>query len=311
MESLSLDELRKLPEYRSLPPSTRKSKLNVGELRQTIHAFRENKQKFSCKNNYDLTPDEIMNMAKQVMYDYYLHGSRSSKKVDFIHFFICCLIKQKVKQIAPDLYPLMSFMSQPTKEARVKGLLYDKDVDICVRYKRKNIGIVSVKFITSNYNQNSNNYFESLLGECINLKSVNGNSRVFWFSLFTFKDIPYYNKSNEIISYEQFNASKVGKYKILFEESLRNNALPDCVSLTILENTKTMQHPNKLSHKTPEHISQLVDSLFANTYIEYPRLQFYLQLDIFCKKVIDLIKNEYAKLPVKGKRLDGVKSNSK
>lgn len=33
--------------------------------------------------------------------------------------------------------------------------------------------VVSFKFITSNYKQNSNNYFENLLGECANIKRAN------------------------------------------------------------------------------------------------------------------------------------------
>jgi hypothetical protein len=309
LDTLTLDKLRKLPEYKVLPSTLKKSKLNVDDLRNQIYSYRRHTARFTCQSYYNYTPDEIMSTVKQVLYDYYKHGSRSSKKVDIIHFFIRCLIIQIIREKAPDIIIDINVLSQPYKEARVQGILYDKDVDITVRYKKHNVGLVSVKFITSNYNQNANNYFESLLGECINLKSVPARPRVFWFSLFTFENIPYYNKKHELVSYEKI---KVDKYKILWNESFRHTILPDCISLTIIDNNKLMRNPDTLNEeeKIQENLTQFIQELLPGTYKEYSPLKFYPQLIQFCEKVIALIRQEYMLRPIQGNRIIGIKSNN-
>lgn len=308
LNSLTLGELRKLPEYKNLPPNIKKTKLNVDELRETIKNIIIQNNKFTCKANYTMDKNEMMSIIKASLFDYYQHGPRSSKKLDILHFYIKCLIMNTLKIMNQELYSKMTFWSQPGKEARVTGMLYKKYVDISVQYKNKHIGLVSVKFITSNYKQNANNYFENLLGECINLKKSLDSSKVFWYSLFVFENIPYYDKKNDLLSYETF---KTDKYELLWNESLRNNFLPDVVSLTILQNTKNMIHPTKLSkeQQTDAELIRFIQQILPSSYKENPRhLQFYTQLKIFCKKIIKTIEDSYTHKDNINKRIKGIQS---
>ena len=298
LKKLTLQQLKELPEYDSLPSSMKKSTLRVGELRKAIHNYREKKEKFTCEEQYHLSPDELMNTMRSVLAEYYKHGPRSSKKIDILHFFIHCLILQELRRIAPDLMPDIRVYSQPFEEANVSGMLYNKDVDITIRYnKDHDVGIVSVKFITSNYVQNSNNYFESLLGETINLKGVDSKPRIVWFSMFTFKNIPYYNKDNAIKNYEKFEKKHIDRYKLLWEYSSQHKILPDCVSVTVLHNKKNMKHPNKIKEDgmSDEDIELMIRRLLLGEYNEEIPIQFYPQLKIFCKKVVNLIHQKYTK----------------
>lgn len=58
-------------------------------------------------------------------------------------------------------------------ESTVAGKYYPKTVDVAIFKGEKVMVIISFKFVTSNYKQNSNNYFENLLGETANIRRVN------------------------------------------------------------------------------------------------------------------------------------------
>lgn len=169
------------------------------------------------------------------------------------------------------------------------------------------IGIRSVKFITSNYKQNANNYFESLLGETINLKGVDGKPRIVWYSMFSFSKVPYYNKNNDLTHYETIN---IDKYKLLWEYGLRHRTLPDCISITILNNTDKIKHPNKVKQENTneDYIRELVREILPDGYSESTPLEFYPQLKSFCKKIVQLLYEKYT--ASSKNRVSGVRSNS-
>lgn len=55
---------------------------------------------------------------------------------------------------------------------KVKGKYYDKDIDITVTKDNKPVMCIGIKFITSNYKQNTNNYFENMMGETANIQAL-------------------------------------------------------------------------------------------------------------------------------------------
>ena len=59
------------------------------------------------------------------------------------------------------------------KEATIDGKYYPKDLDIAIFKNDKIVATVSFKFVTSNYKQNANNYFENLIGETANIRRQN------------------------------------------------------------------------------------------------------------------------------------------
>lgn len=123
-------------------------------------------------NEKDIIKDflQVINSGYQSMLSSE-HGNRSNKKLIPIHQFIAEQIQSKLD----DNYKIFSINEDKTKskEKTVEGKYYDKNIDIAITYKNKDIGGISVKFITGNYQQNANNYFEHLLGETANLKRNN------------------------------------------------------------------------------------------------------------------------------------------
>lgn len=59
------------------------------------------------------------------------------------------------------------------KEMKLDGRYIDKVVDITILKNSKPIAGIGVKFVMQNYSQNSNNYFENMLGETANIRCAN------------------------------------------------------------------------------------------------------------------------------------------
>jgi hypothetical protein len=178
--------------------------------------------------------------------NYLEFGSRSNKKLIPLHSYIANYIGSKT---------IYTINSLPDKEKLVIGKYYNKKVDICINDNTKTLGVISVKFIMSNYLQNSNNYFESLIGEIINLKKV---GLIQWFILIIFDDIPYFDKNGNTKYYEKF--TNFDRYKHLVDDNIL-----DFLTIIILYNGKSLVHPTKCSSTEVEYkiIKQFPDT-FCN-----------------------------------------------
>lgn len=150
------------------------------------------------------------------------HGNRSNKKLIPIHQFIAEQVKEKLGNDF-DIFSINQDKSK-SKEKTVEGKYYDKNIDIAITYKNKDIGGISVKFITGNYQQNANNYFEHLLGETANLKRNNYS----YSSIYIVpKYLPYY-KNNKILSrIEEINSNNLLKYLKISKEDKELCHVPD------------------------------------------------------------------------------------
>ena len=157
-------------------------------------------------------------------------GSRGTNKLLPLHGFIAKSIKEHLKEnlkIDFDVFYLNG------KEVEIDGEFSSKRVDIFISMKgnykivreteRKvkvyvknpNLSFIfSVKFITSNYKQNSNNYFENLIGECVNLK-LKGFK--FGHLLFFKYPLPYFDKEGKITKFEEIEEKDILKYYKLFQ----------------------------------------------------------------------------------------------
>lgn len=67
----------------------------------------------------------------------------------------------------------INFLDSDNQEAKVEGKYYPKFVDIVISDNNMPIFCLGVKFITSNYKQNSINYFENMMGETANIQASN------------------------------------------------------------------------------------------------------------------------------------------
>ena len=117
-------------------------------------------------------------------------GARSNKKLIPIHKWFAKTIKNNLEHN----YSVMSLGKGG--EYKLDGKYYPKNLDISIfkkiKKKKKIITTISFKFVTSNYKQNANNYFENLLGETANIRRVNiGFAHFLVLRAYT----PYYDKN--------------------------------------------------------------------------------------------------------------------
>lgn len=145
---------------------------------------------------------------------YNTFGARSNKKLIPIHKWFAEIIENKlgkgysVKSLGKD------------GEFKIDGKYYPKNLDISIFKNQKIIATISFKFVTSNYKQNSNNYFENLLGETANIRRVNIGFAHF---LVLRAHTPYYDKNKGNLrgqekKIEILNENDLVKYVKLFND---------------------------------------------------------------------------------------------
>lgn len=136
---------------------------------------------------------------------YNTFGARSNKKLIPIHKWFAKIIESKLG----NEYSVRSLGKGG--EFKIDGKYYPKTLDISIFKNKKFIATISFKFVTSNYKQNSNNYFENLLGETANIRRVNIGFAHF---LVLRGHTPYYDKNKGSLRGEE------KKIEILSENDL-------------------------------------------------------------------------------------------
>ncbi|HOV33008.1 MAG TPA: hypothetical protein PLX23_06570 [Candidatus Hydrogenedens sp.] len=141
-------------------------------------------------------------------------GARSNKKLIPIHKWFAEIIENKLGEG----YSVRSLGKNG--EFKLDGKYYPKTLDITILKNEKVIATISFKFVTSNYKQNSNNYFENLLGETANIRRVNIG---FTHFLVLRVNTPYYSKNKgnlrgEELKKEYLNERDLVKYVKLFND---------------------------------------------------------------------------------------------
>ena len=142
-------------------------------------------------------------------------GSRSNQKLKILH-----------KKIANDIlsllgneYSVKSLGVNDDKEAKLEGKYFDKNVDITFFRKdgKKSVAIaaIGVKMVMQNYAQNSNNYFENMMGETANIRS----NKIPYFQILAIPDqLPYYNDKKVITNWEGFSKHHAQKYVVMSKD---------------------------------------------------------------------------------------------
>jgi len=149
----------------------------------------------------------FLNALNKTFEAYKNYGPRSNKKLIPIHRWFA----ETIKKILGNSFELSSLGDGG--ELKLDGMYYPKRLDIAVSKKDRIVSTVSFKFVTSNYKQNSNNYFENLLGETANIRRVNVGFAHF---LVLRAKTPYYNKDGEEIKSEILSEDDLLKYIKLF-----------------------------------------------------------------------------------------------
>lgn len=157
-------------------------------------------------NLHKTTNEDFLAKLTESFVAYLCKGtSRSTDKLKAIHGTIAYDIKRR---LGPD-YEVCSQGYGNDKEDSIQGRYISKKVDITVKHQSKPVAGIAVKFVMRNYSQNSNNYFENMLGETANIRCNNYP----YFQIFIILDpLPYYKKNNTISKWEKFSDHNISKY---------------------------------------------------------------------------------------------------
>ena len=137
--------------------------------------------------------------------------SRSTAKLKPLHGAIARDLAEKLGRD----YTVFSQGYGIGKETKIRGRYVNKAVDITVKKGERAVAGLAVKFVMQNYSQNSNNYFENMLGETANIRC--GNCP--YFQIFIILDkLPYYQRSGELSRWETFTAHNAEKYVTLSQD---------------------------------------------------------------------------------------------
>lgn len=142
-------------------------------------------------------------------------GVRGTGKLKIFHPHIA----EDLRNVLSDKYQIYSLDEKKGKEKTIRGRYMDKRVDISIMKEERPAAGVGVKFIMSNYRQNSNNYFENMLGETANIRT---NNILYFQIVVCFVRSPYFykeeNKEKIIKNFEKVNLTHLEKYQVLSQD---------------------------------------------------------------------------------------------
>ena len=162
-----------------------------------------------------------------------------------------------------------------------------KKVDITIKKENKAIAGIAVKFVMQNYSQNSNNYFENMLGETANIRC----NHIPYFQIFIILDkLPYYNKDGEIRKWELFTQHNISKYEALSNDEIEtyyhtpNKTLIFVIHIPDNENLKTKKEYLSFYKETNFNIE-----LSKNKYNDFGNSVILNDYETFINKVFHTI----------------------
>ncbi|TSC95542.1 MAG: hypothetical protein Athens101410_496 [Parcubacteria group bacterium Athens1014_10] len=179
------------------------------------------------------------------------------------------------------------------KEGKLDGRYMEKTVDILISKNGNDLAGIGVKFVMNNYSQNSNNYFENMLGETANIRT---NNKDYFQILILPDEMPYYNNSGVITKWEKLTAHNIDKYIALSKDNtgiffhtpvktlLFIIKFPNCDHNAITTKTKYKRYYLNQIPDSPIQLSTNINSEFGNTII----LNNY---EMFIEKITHYIKS--------------------
>lgn len=242
--------------------------------------------------NNDLNQDLLLTIKES--YEKYLETSpQSNEKLKILHGFIAeCLEKELNKYgVENTKYSIKSLGYKEGREGEIEGRYYNKKVDIIIYKNSLPIAGIAVKFVTSNYSQNSNNYFENMLGETANIRS-NG---IPYFQIFLIQEcVPYFNENKEIEKYEKITENKLYKYiELSNDSSSKGFHIPNKTFIGIFTINNFLPPP-KISRET--YIKYFYNNNFSFSFLKddlnFGPSVIYNDFTSFIEEVCNSIINE-------------------
>lgn len=214
-------------------------------------------------------------------------NSRSNEKLKILHGNIAEDILQRLNS---EDYSVFSLGIGEGQEKKLKGRYIEKAVDITIMRKNIPIAGIGVKFVMQNYSQNSNNYFENMLGETANIRSAN----IPYFQIFIIPDkLPYYNNSDDIKKWESFTTHNSEKYLALSRDDIQTSIHTPTKTLLFVVHFPDIEA--NISRKTEYkqyylNVDNFVASKSTYRYGDFSSSVIYNDYEDFAKKVVHYIK---------------------
>lgn len=235
---------------------------------------------------------QFLERIKEAFKEFIKSGtSRSTAKLKPLHGTIASNLAEKLG----NQYKVYAQGYEGGKEKTIQGRYLEKRVDIVIEdlVSQKTVAGIAVKFVMQNYSQNSNNYFENMLGETANIRTENYP----YFQVFIILDkIPYYNKSGEIKHWEEFTEHHINKYYQLAHD---NTDLylhtPDKTLVYVINVSPDISKKIKSKEEYRHFYSKEIDNIIIeNTKYQYPSFTGNVILNdynLFIEKVFHKIKS--------------------
>lgn len=207
---------------------------------------------------------KLIQAIKNSFEKYKEYGARSTQKLVPIHKYIA----DTLKEIWDKDYEIC-YIGKNNREATIEGKYYPKDIDIAVLKDKKPVFCLGVKFITSNYKQNANNYFENMMGETANIQA---NQIPYAHIIIMRYKTPYYLKNDAVTpsKIETINEKDIRKYlRLIYDvpQAHRPNEL--CIFLVdINEKTGKVTKTNLASEFEKEFVDLVNTKLSPENFFK-------------------------------------------
>lgn len=159
-----------------------------------------------------LEEKRVLQIINETYIKYFKYGSRSSKKVNYFHSAIKCILERyftRKNGFHIELeYNIRSYNSSGKKKC-----------DIVILKNNKPYIIFPVKIIMTNYKQNKNNSWENLTGELSQIKWANPDIHIIPINILMDKT-PYLKNNKKIKNFENVTTSDIENYNHLIEHNL-------------------------------------------------------------------------------------------
>ena len=229
---------------------------------------------------------EFLNVVGNSFKKFLETGSRSNEKLKILHGAIANDLKKRLG----GSYSIQSIGIGNGKEMKIEGRYIDKDVDITILKKTKPIAGIGVKFVMQNYSQNSNNYFENMLGETANIRCAN----IPYFQIFIIPDkIPYYKNDGTFQKWEEFTEHNSAKYLTLSNDDIQTSIHTPTKTLLFVIHLPEIEGEIRNKNEYASEYSENENFRICESQTQYGNFSsavIYNDYEDFAEKVVHYIK---------------------
>ena len=229
---------------------------------------------------------EFLNVVGNSFKKFLETGSRSNEKLKILHGAIANDLKKRLG----GSYSIQSLGIGNGKEMKIEGRYIDKAVDITILKKTKPIAGIGVKFVMQNYSQNSNNYFENMLGETANIRCAN----IPYFQIFIIPDkIPYYKNDGTFQKWEEFTEHNSAKYLTLSNDDIQTSIHTPTKTLLFVIHLPEIEGEIRNKDEYASEYSENENFTICESQTQYGNFSsavIYNDYEDFAEKVVHYIK---------------------